>query len=96
MTLLTSGDMTAMLREATRRGWELSQTMVESQTHRDAGNIQSAEDVLTLAALAEALRWRVERAARDLPGMSAALVALHRRMGAQCAEAERLLEGKRD
>lgn len=94
MTLLTSSDMTAMIREATRRGAGASQEAIDRLSTKGGGNLQGAEDVLAVAALAEVLRYRVERTAQGTPGMAQALVRLHRHVGEVLAVAERIQGGE--
>lgn len=87
---LTTCDLIAMVVEATRRGCNASQPAIDGLVTPNGGNMQAAEDVLAVAALAEVLRYRVEQTARSTPGMAAALVKLHQRVGLVLATAERI------
>lgn len=93
---LTLGDLAAMVSEASRRGANAAQAVVEEMTTPDRGNIQGAEDILAVAALAEVLRFRVDSVARGTPGMPQALEMLRKRVADVLDVAVRIEAGKRE
>lgn len=85
---LTPGDQTAMLRASTDQALGARDAIVEAMTSHPPGALVELEDTLAVAALAILLRGRVERAAKDRPGLAAML----RRLDGYVAERHELAE----
>lgn len=93
---VSGDDLAAMVRAASKRAWDSSQAVIDGLVTKGGGDMQAAEDVLAVAALAEVLRYRLELCTRDTPGMAAALVRLHRYVGEVIATAEKIKERERE